>query len=183
MRVFYPVSQVTELSAGYRYTTPRSAESAATGPSRGAAPVATPAWSSPHAANTAPPTIRGHPVPPCATAPAPLHSFVECFGPRPTPFSTPVCAQSRTKHSPKGLFRAPKWAKHGQCCGGATPPGTVSGCVCNTWARGDTRHRRLWQQQGKREAAYELLAQVYNWFTEGFDTADLQEAKALEEFQ
>ena len=55
--------------------------------------------------------------------------------------------------------------------------------VCNTWARGDTRHRRLWQQQGKREAAYELLAQVYNWFTEGFDTADLQEAKALEEFE
>src|SRR5262249_52096722 len=43
---------------------------------------------------------------------------------------------------------------------------------------------RLWQQQGKREAAYELLAQVYNWFTEGFDTADLQEAKALlEELQ
>src|SRR6266446_5232773 len=108
MRVFYPVSQVTELSAGYRYTTPRSAESAATGPSRGAAPVATPAWSSPHAANTAPPTIRGHPVPPCATAPAPLHAFVECFGPRPTPFSTPVCAQSSTKHSPKGLFRGGK---------------------------------------------------------------------------
>ena len=41
----------------------------------------------------------------------------------------------------------------------------------------------MWQQQGKREAAYELLAQIYNWFTEGFDTADLQEAKALEEFQ
>src|SRR5437660_436574 len=83
----------------------RSAERAETGPSRGAAPVATPAWSSPHAENTAPLTIRGHPVPPCATAPAPLHSFVECFGPRPTPFSTPVCAQSSTKHSPKGLFR------------------------------------------------------------------------------
>jgi predicted ATPase len=38
---------------------------------------------------------------------------------------------------------------------------------------------RLWQQQGKRTEAYELLAPVYNWFTEGFDTADLQEAKAL----
>ena len=38
---------------------------------------------------------------------------------------------------------------------------------------------RLWQRQGKRTAAYELLAPVYNWFTEGFDTADLQEAKAL----
>jgi class 3 adenylate cyclase/predicted ATPase len=38
---------------------------------------------------------------------------------------------------------------------------------------------RLWQQQGKCTAAYELLAPVYNWFTEGFDTADLQEAKTL----
>jgi predicted ATPase len=38
---------------------------------------------------------------------------------------------------------------------------------------------RLWQQQGKRTAARELLAPVYGWFTEGFDTADLHEAKAL----
>jgi predicted ATPase len=38
---------------------------------------------------------------------------------------------------------------------------------------------RLWQQQGKRQEAYDLLVPVYGWFTEGFDTADLQEAKAL----
>jgi class 3 adenylate cyclase len=38
---------------------------------------------------------------------------------------------------------------------------------------------RLWQQQSKRTAAYDLLAPIYGWFTEGFDTADLQEAKAL----
>jgi predicted ATPase len=38
---------------------------------------------------------------------------------------------------------------------------------------------RLWQQQGKRDQAHEPLALVYSWFTEGFDTADLQEAKAL----
>jgi predicted ATPase len=38
---------------------------------------------------------------------------------------------------------------------------------------------RLWQRQGKQEEARELLAPVYGWFTEGFDTADLQEAKAL----
>ena len=38
---------------------------------------------------------------------------------------------------------------------------------------------RLWQQQGKRQEARALLAGIYNWFTEGFDTADLQEAKAL----
>jgi class 3 adenylate cyclase/predicted ATPase len=37
----------------------------------------------------------------------------------------------------------------------------------------------LWQRQGKRDEARELLAPVYGWFTEGFDTADLQEAKAL----
>jgi predicted ATPase len=38
---------------------------------------------------------------------------------------------------------------------------------------------RLWQRQGRRAAARELLAPVYGWFTEGFDTTDLQEAKAL----
>jgi predicted ATPase len=38
---------------------------------------------------------------------------------------------------------------------------------------------RLWQQQGKRDAAHALLAPIYGCFTEGFDTADLQEAKAL----
>jgi predicted ATPase len=38
---------------------------------------------------------------------------------------------------------------------------------------------RLWQSQGKHQAAYDLLASVYGWFTEGFDTADVQEAKAL----
>jgi predicted ATPase len=38
---------------------------------------------------------------------------------------------------------------------------------------------RLWQRQGKRAEACEVLAPVYDWFTEGFDTADLQEAKAL----
>jgi len=39
--------------------------------------------------------------------------------------------------------------------------------------------RRLWQRQGKRDEARQLLAPIYGWFTEGFDTADLQEAKAL----
>ena len=38
---------------------------------------------------------------------------------------------------------------------------------------------RLWQQQGKRVEAYALLAPIYGWFTEGFDTADLREAQAL----
>ena len=38
---------------------------------------------------------------------------------------------------------------------------------------------RLWQQQGKQAEAHALLAPIYGWFTEGFDTADLQEAKML----
>ena len=38
---------------------------------------------------------------------------------------------------------------------------------------------RLWQKQGKKEEARQLLADVYNWFTEGFDTRDLKDAKAL----
>jgi predicted ATPase len=38
---------------------------------------------------------------------------------------------------------------------------------------------RLWQQQGKRQEAHDLLAPIYGWFTEGFDTTDLQEARTL----
>ncbi|MSP12705.1 MAG: adenylate/guanylate cyclase domain-containing protein [Chloroflexi bacterium] len=45
--------------------------------------------------------------------------------------------------------------------------------------RAATSLSRLWQQQGKCEAARQMLGEVYGWFTEGFDTADLQAAKAL----
>ena len=45
--------------------------------------------------------------------------------------------------------------------------------------RAATGPAHLWQSQGKRQDAYDLLARVYEWFTEGFDTADLKEAKAL----
>ena len=38
---------------------------------------------------------------------------------------------------------------------------------------------RLWREQGKRQEAHDLLAPIYNWFTEGFDTADLKEAQTL----
>jgi predicted ATPase len=38
---------------------------------------------------------------------------------------------------------------------------------------------RLWQRQGKKKQARKMLAEIYGWFTEGFDTKDLQEAKAL----
>ncbi len=45
--------------------------------------------------------------------------------------------------------------------------------------RAATRLARLWHSQGKTTEARDLLAPVYGWFTEGFDTADLKEAKAL----
>ena len=45
--------------------------------------------------------------------------------------------------------------------------------------RAATSLSRLWQHQGTRAAAYDLLAPVYGWFSEGFGTADFQEAKAL----
>ena len=49
--------------------------------------------------------------------------------------------------------------------------------------RATTSLARLWQQQGKTKQAHKKLAEIYHWFTEGFDTKDLQEAKALmEEF-
>jgi predicted ATPase len=38
---------------------------------------------------------------------------------------------------------------------------------------------RLWYDQGKRQQAHDFLAPVYGWFTEGFDTLDLKEAKSL----
>ena len=45
--------------------------------------------------------------------------------------------------------------------------------------RAATSLARLWQRQGKYDEARALLAPIYDWFTEGFDTADLKDAKAL----
>ena len=45
--------------------------------------------------------------------------------------------------------------------------------------RAATSLARLWRDQGERRKAHDLLAPVYSWFTEGFDTADLKEAKGL----
>ncbi len=54
-----------------------------------------------------------------------------------------------------------------------TPP-------CHThFFRHSGKLARLWQSQDKRQDAYDLLAPVYGWFTEGFDTADLKEARGL----
>ena len=45
--------------------------------------------------------------------------------------------------------------------------------------RAATSLAHVWQRQGKKEDAHQLLSEIYNWFTEGFDTADLKDAKAL----
>jgi predicted ATPase len=45
--------------------------------------------------------------------------------------------------------------------------------------RAATSMARLWRDQGKRQQARELLAPIYGWFSEGFDTLDLKQAKAL----
>jgi predicted ATPase len=45
--------------------------------------------------------------------------------------------------------------------------------------RAATSLARLWVEQGRRAEAHDLLAAVYGWFTEGFDTPDLKDAKAL----
>ena len=60
------------------------------------------------------------------------------------------------------------------------PAGTPTATPAKSWElRAATSLARLWQCQGKQAEARELLAPVYDWFTEGFDTKDLRDAKAL----
>ena len=59
-------------------------------------------------------------------------------------------------------------------------PGAARGLAgCRARRRTPIEAQGLWQQQGKQAEARALLAPVYGWFTEGFDTADLQEARML----
>ena len=84
----------------------------------------------------------------------------------------------------------------GECFQRQAVPDTAQAEACFQQALAIARHQRakswelraamslsrLWQQQGKRADAYQLLAPIYGWFTEGFDTAELQQDKAqLEE--
>lgn len=62
-------------------------------------------------------------------------------------------------------------------CAQFTPWGLFSFTLSTAELRAAKTRSRLWQ--GKREEARDLLAPVYGWFTEGFDTADLKDAKAL----
>ena len=52
-------------------------------------------------------------------------------------------------------------------------------CAVHVRFRAAMSIARLWRDQGKRDEARDLLAPVYGWFTEGFDTLDLKEAKKL----
>ena len=54
-----------------------------------------------------------------------------------------------------------------------------SQCAKGSELRATTSLARLWRDQGKRQEAHDLLAPTYSWFTEGFDTLELKEAKAL----
>ena len=75
--------------------------------------------------------------------------------------------RSKERRQNSGLLRSK--AEHLVLAGGggAGPAGTAMSLA------------RLWRDQGKPQQARELLAPVYGWFTEGFDTRDLKEAKAL----
>jgi predicted ATPase len=59
-------------------------------------------------------------------------------------------------------------------CSGATAERQALGAAVSVWPLA-----RLWGDQGKRAEAHDLLAPIYDWFTEGFDTSVLQNAKAL----
>lgn len=93
----------------------------------------------------------------------------------------------------EGFYEAELYRLKGECLLHQTDPNTSQATTCFQKALDIARHQqakswelraatslaRLWQSQDKRQDACDLLAPVYNWFTEGFDTADLQEAKAL----
>src|SRR5215468_6289491 len=65
-------------------------------------------------------------------------------------------------------------------CGAENPPGIAQRQSAKFWElRAAISLARLWREQGKRDAARDLLAPIYGWFTEGFDTTVLKEAKAL----
>jgi adenylate cyclase len=98
-------------------------------------------------------------------------------------------------HSGEGLYEAELYRLHGELLlAHASTPSTLERAEgslqqalaiarqqqAKSWElRAALRLSRLWQHQGKREAARALLAPVHGWFTEGFDTADMLEAKTL----
>ncbi len=92
---------------------------------------------------------------------------------------------------PLAVTIAPIPSDEGPVGGGGAPTETIEAAYrkavaiaqaqsAKSWElRAATRLARLWHSQGKTTEAHDLLAPVYGWFTEGFDTADLKEAKSL----
>jgi predicted ATPase len=88
-----------------------------------------------------------------------------CRRPRITDSSNAAATDRHRVPEPLALQSLHDWARRQQA---------------KSWElRTSTSLARLWQSQGKRQYTYELLAPVYGWFTEGFDTRDLQDAKSL----
>ena len=91
------------------------------------------------------------------------------------------------------FYEAALYGLKGELLLGQTAPDASQAEVCFQQALSIARHQqakswelraamslaRLWQGQGKHAEARELLAPIYDWFTEGFDTVDLREARAL----
>ena len=95
---------------------------------------------------------------------------------------TGICFYEPEMHRLKGellLARAPEHPTDAEACfRQAIALARRQGA--NSWElRAVLSLSRLYHQQGKKEEARPMLAEIYGWFTEGFDTADLQEAKAL----
>ncbi len=102
-------------------------------------------------------------------------------------------ARAAVPHGEGRFYDAERWRLEGELRLALSPEHHLEAATCFQQALAIARRQqakslelraavslaRLWQQQGKRAEAYELLASIYGWFTEGFDTADLQEAKAL----
>jgi predicted ATPase len=102
-------------------------------------------------------------------------------------------AQAAMETSGHGDMRAEAYRLQGELLLRQAPADVSQAEVCFQQALAEARHQqakswelraamslsRLWQRQGQRAAAHELLAPIYGWFTEGFDTADLQEAQTL----
>jgi predicted ATPase len=88
-----------------------------------------------------------------------------------------LLAQEGLKHKPKGEQR--KLAAEAEACFHQALTVARRQQAKTLELRAAMSLSRLWHRQGKREEAHQLLVEIYGWFTEGFDTADLQEAKAL----
>ena len=97
------------------------------------------------------------------------------------PFKAPVVAQGREPAVNRPLWRQVIWQQAPR----AACPHDIEHAVYDLTHRPGARParraglRQVWRDQGKRDKARALLAPVYGWFTEGFDTLDLKEAKAL----